>query len=124
MKKDTHPEYQDVLFVDTSTGTRFVCGSTLKPEATEEFEGKEYPVYRVPVSSASHPLFTGSAQFVDTEGRVDKFLKRYGGKSAKPAPAAKKEASDKDESSKEEPKEENKKKAAPKKPAAKKSTKK
>jgi len=125
MKKDTHPDYQDVLFVDTSTGTRFVCGSTLKPQATEEFEGKEYPVYRVPVSSASHPLFTGSAQFVDTEGRVDKFLKRYGGKSSKKAaPAAEKEASDKQESGEEKPKEESKKKAAPKKAAPKKSTKK
>ena len=77
MKADTHPPYQDILFVDTSTGYKFVCGSTLQPEETETFEGKEYPVYRVSVSSSSHPFFTGSAQFVDTEGRVDKFLKRY-----------------------------------------------
>lgn len=77
MKEDTHPPYQDVLFVDTSTGTKFVCGSTLQPQATEEFEGKEYPVYHVTVSSASHPFFTGSKQFIDTEGRVDKFLKKY-----------------------------------------------
>ncbi len=77
MKKDTHPAYQDILFVDTSTGTKFVCGSTLKPKEREVFEGKEYPVYHVTVSSASHPFFTGSKQFIDTEGRVDKFLKRY-----------------------------------------------
>lgn len=77
MKKKGHPDYQDVLFVDTSTGTRFICGTTLKPEETEVFEGKEYPVYRVPISSASHPFFTGSQQFIDTEGRVDKFRKRY-----------------------------------------------
>jgi large subunit ribosomal protein L31 len=77
MKKDTHPPYQDVLFVDNSTGYKFVCGSTLQPKATETFEGKEYPVYYVTVSSASHPFFTGSKQFVDSEGRVDKFLKRY-----------------------------------------------
>lgn len=77
MKKDTHPPYQDILFVDTSTGTKFVCGSTLQPREKETFEGKEYPVYRVTVSSASHPFFTGSKQFIDTEGRVDKFLKRY-----------------------------------------------
>ncbi|MEG0037238.1 MAG: 50S ribosomal protein L31, partial [Victivallaceae bacterium] len=31
-------------------------------------------------SSSSHPFFTGSKQFIDTEGRVDKFLKRYGPK--------------------------------------------
>lgn len=78
MKKDTHPQYQQVLFVDSSTGTKFVCGSTLQPEETEVFEGQEYPVYRVPVSSASHPFYTGSQQFVDSEGRVDKFRKRYG----------------------------------------------
>ena len=77
MKQETHPQYQDVLFVDSSTGTKFICGSTLKSEKTETFEGKEYPVCNVSVSSASHPFFTGSTQFVDAEGRVDKFKKRY-----------------------------------------------
>jgi large subunit ribosomal protein L31 len=80
MKQGQHPEYQDILFVDQSTGTKFVCGSTLQPKETEEYQGKEYPVLRVPVSSASHPFFTGSQQFVDSEGRVDKFMKRYGSK--------------------------------------------
>lgn len=77
MKKNIHPPYQEVLFVDSSTGHRFVCGTTLQPEQKEMFEGKEYPVYYVSVSSSSHPFFTGSKQFIDTEGRVDKFLKRY-----------------------------------------------
>lgn len=77
MKREGHPPYQDILFVDTATGYRFVCGSTLQPSEKETFEGKEYPVYRVPVSSSSHPFFTGSQQFVDSEGRVDKFRKRY-----------------------------------------------
>lgn len=77
MKKDKHPAYQDVLFVDSSTGTKFVIGSTLQPKEREVFEGVEYPVYHVTVSSASHPFFTGSEKFIDTEGRVDKFLKRY-----------------------------------------------
>ncbi len=82
MKKKIHPKYQTVLFVDSSTGDKFLCGTTLQPEETAEFEGKEYPVYRVPVSSASHPFFTGSNQFIDTEGRVDKFTKRYQAKKA------------------------------------------
>ncbi len=77
MKKEVHPPYQDVLFVDSSTGFRFVCGSTLQPKEKEVFEGKEYPVYRLPISSASHPFFTGSKQLLDSEGRVDKFVKRY-----------------------------------------------
>lgn len=81
MKKKIHPEYQEVLFVDSSTGDKFIIGTTLQPSEKEVFEGKEYPVYHVPVSSASHPFFTGSQQFVDSEGRVDKFLKRYAKKS-------------------------------------------
>lgn len=85
MKKNTHPKYQQILFVDTSTGKKFVCGSTLQPKETEKHEGVEYPVYRLAISSASHPLFTGSTGLVDAEGRVDKFRKRY---AAKPAPVA------------------------------------
>ena len=80
MKKEGHPPYQDVLFVDSSTGFKFVCGSTLKPKEKEIYEGKEYPVYRMPISSASHPFFTGSKQLIDSEGRVDKFVKRYANK--------------------------------------------
>ncbi|MGE5196709.1 MAG: type B 50S ribosomal protein L31 [Anaerolineae bacterium] len=80
MKKQGHPPYQEILFVDSSTGFKFVCGSTLQPKEKEIFEGKEYPVYRVPVSSASHPFFTGSKQLIDSEGRVDKFKKRYSAK--------------------------------------------
>jgi large subunit ribosomal protein L31 len=77
VKKDIHPEYQDILFVDSSNGTKFLIGSTLKPKETEKFEGKEYPVHRIAISSASHPFFTKSKQFIDAEGKVDKFLKKY-----------------------------------------------
>lgn len=91
MKKEGHPEYKEVLFIDTATGEKFVCGSTVKTQETEEFEGKEYPVFRVPISSASHPFFTGSKQFLDTEGRVDKFKKRYAAKAAQAAEKAKEE---------------------------------
>jgi large subunit ribosomal protein L31 len=77
MKKQGHPPYQEILFVDSSTGTSFICGSTLKPKEKQTYEGKEYPVYKVSVSSASHPFYTGSKQLLDSEGRVDKFNKRY-----------------------------------------------
>jgi large subunit ribosomal protein L31 len=87
MKKETHPEYRDVLFVDSSTGFRFVCGSTLASEEVEKFQGKEYPVCRVSISSASHPFFTGSKQLVDAEGRVDKFMKRYANKAVPKKPS-------------------------------------
>jgi large subunit ribosomal protein L31 len=77
MKKNTHPKYQKVLFVDSTTGKRFLIGSALLPKETEVFEGVEYPVYHLSTSSYSHPFFTGSKQLVDAEGRVDKFKKRY-----------------------------------------------
>lgn len=77
MKEKIHPNYQEVLFVDSSTGSKFLIGSTVQPKEKEKFEGKEYPVVRVPVSSASHPFFTKANQFIDSEGRVDKFTKKY-----------------------------------------------
>ncbi|MBM3199060.1 MAG: type B 50S ribosomal protein L31 [Chlamydiae bacterium] len=77
MKKEGHPAYQDVLFIDSSTDYKFVCGTTLKPKDKATFEGKEYPVMRLPISSASHPFWTKSSQFADSEGRIDKFKKRY-----------------------------------------------
>lgn len=107
MKKNTHPEYHQVLFVDSSTGYKFVCGSTYKSDKTEIFEGKEYPVCYVSVSSSSHPFFTGSKKFVDAEGRVDKFLKRYSSAKLQPAPKKEEEI--------ESPAAKIKKKAAPKK---------
>lgn len=98
MKKDTHPPYQKVLFVDSASGYRFICGSTLQTTAKEMFEGVEYPVSYLSISSSSHPFFTGSKQLVDSEGRVEKFKKRF---------ERKKEAA-KDESSEQEEKEEGK----------------
>ena len=77
MKKNTHPQYQQVLFIDTSTGHKYLCGTTLKTNEKEVFEGKEYPVCRVAISATSHPFFVGGKQLIDTEGRVDKFNKRY-----------------------------------------------
>ena len=91
MKKKGHPPYQDVLFVDSSTGFKFICGSSLQPEEKATFEGKEYPVCHVAVSSASHPFFTGSSQLVDAEGRVDKFTKRYQNKKTSSLALMKKE---------------------------------
>lgn len=89
MKKNIHPKYQKVLFIDSATGHKFICGSTLQPDSTEKFEGKEYPVCYLPTSSSSHPYFTGSNQLVDAEGRVEKFKNRYAAQQKKPATQAK-----------------------------------
>jgi large subunit ribosomal protein L31 len=91
MKKETHPQYQEVLFIDSSTGHKFLIGSTIKSKETAEFEGKTYPCIRLPISSASHPFFTKKNQFVDAEGRLDKFAKKYA-KAAQVAPKPAEEA--------------------------------
>ena len=78
MKKGIHPEYHKVLFVDTSTGKKWVTRSTLSSEKTEEFDGEELPVVRLEISSESHPFWTGQQREVDSEVRVDRFRKRYG----------------------------------------------
>ena len=65
MKENTHPHYHEVLFVDSSTGATFLIGTTLQVKDKEVFEGKEYPVSRVPISSSSHPFFTKSKHFTD-----------------------------------------------------------
>jgi len=78
MKKGIHPEYRDVVFHDTSSDIKFLTRSTQSPKETIKWEdGKEYPVIKVEISSASHPFFTGKKLFVDTAGRVEKFQKKY-----------------------------------------------
>ena len=78
MKKETHPEYREVLFHDTSVDKYFLIPSTLSTDQTKEWEdGKTYPYYPLDISSASHPFYTGKHKIVDTGGRVDRFKKRF-----------------------------------------------
>ena len=72
MRKGIHPDYQEVVFMDSATGAKFVAGSTLKPEETIEFEGKTYPLVRVEISSDSHPFYTGKQKFAQADGRIEK----------------------------------------------------
>lgn len=77
MKKDTHPKnFREVVFHDNSSDTQFIIGSTVATTETTTIKGKEYPLYRVEISSASHPFFTGNEKVIDTAGRVDRFNKR------------------------------------------------
>ena len=80
MKEGIHPEnYRKVVFEDTSSGKRILTRSTVETDKTTTWEedGQEYPMYRLPISSFSHPFYTGEQRLVDTEGRVDKFKKKY-----------------------------------------------
>jgi len=78
MKQQGHPDYQEVLFIDSSTGNEFVIGTTMKTKQTAMHDGKEYPVCKLSISSYSHPFYQAKKnQFVDAEGRVNKFQRRY-----------------------------------------------
>ncbi|MBI3976497.1 MAG: 50S ribosomal protein L31 [Armatimonadetes bacterium] len=64
MKKNIHPAYYQAT-VTCSCGATFVTGST-----------KE--AIRVEICSRCHPFYTGQRKFVDAEGRVQKFARKYG----------------------------------------------
>ena len=103
MKKGIHPEYREVVFMDVQSDFKFLTRSTMKTDEKIKWEdGKEYPLVKVEVSSASHPFYTGKKIFVDTAGRVEKFNLRYK-KNNQSASAKQKEA----------PKEETKAEATP-----------
>ncbi len=77
-KKDLHPkDYRFVVFSDEAAGFSFLTRSAAKSEETTKWtDGKEYPLIKVQISSASHPFFTGEEKIIDTEGRVDRFKAR------------------------------------------------
>ncbi len=79
MKKDLHPtEYRPVVFKDDSADFAFLTQSTANSNETVKWEdGKEYPLIKMHISSASHPFFTGEEKIIDTEGRVDRFKARF-----------------------------------------------
>ena len=80
MKSGIHPDYHKVLFVDSSTGTEWTSYATLTSSDTREVDGEVLPVIKLEISSASHPFWTGQARELDSEGRIDRFRRRYSGK--------------------------------------------
>ncbi len=93
MKKKIHPEYRDVVFHDVEADYKILTRSTIKTKDTITLDGKEYPLVKLDISSASHPFFTGTEKFLDTTGRVERFQKKFGGdyfskpqRKKKPAP--------------------------------------
>ena len=57
MKQDIHPNYHPVVFMDSTTGFKFLSGSTKNSQETVEWEdGNTYPLIRVEVTSDSHPF--------------------------------------------------------------------
>ena len=77
MKTEIHPKYQQVP-VHCACGETWTTGSTKKE-------------LRIEICAKCHPFFTGKQHILDIQGRVDRFNKRYGTKSAE-QPTAKAEA--------------------------------
>ncbi|NMC64150.1 MAG: 50S ribosomal protein L31 [SAR324 cluster bacterium] len=70
MKENIHPKYfPEAVVTCTGCGNEFKTGSTM-------------PEIRVAVCSACHPFFTGKQKFVDSEGRVERFRKKYASKTS------------------------------------------
>ena len=84
MKKNIHPDYDYVVFRDTSCGRDFHIRSTCKSDQTVVWEdGKTYPLISLDVSSASHPVYTGEKRQAKAEGRIAQFNKRFGNRARK-----------------------------------------
>ncbi|MFA7493558.1 MAG: type B 50S ribosomal protein L31 [Proteiniphilum sp.] len=79
MKKEIHPNnYRPVVFKDMSNEEVFISRSTINAKETIEIDGVTYPLVKLEITSSSHPFYTGKQKLVDTAGRVDKFMSRYG----------------------------------------------
>ncbi len=77
MKPGIHPEYHKVLFIDSATGDEWVTRSTMTSKETREVDGEEIPVIKLEISSFSHPFWTGTMRELDTDGKIDRFRRRY-----------------------------------------------
>lgn len=63
MKSGIHPEY-------VTATVRCACGNTFQTRSTK-------PVINVEICSNCHPFYTGKQKFVDSEGRVERFQRKY-----------------------------------------------
>lgn len=68
MKAGIHPKYQEV-------DVRCACGNAFKTRSTKTDLHLE-------ICNMCHPFFTGRQKLIDTEGRVERFTKRFGAQSA------------------------------------------
>ena len=68
MKPGIHPKYFEVE-------VRCACGNTFKTRSTK-------PELHLEICNNCHPFFTGRQKLIDTEGRVERFTKRFGTQTA------------------------------------------
>ncbi len=78
MKKKIHPEnYRLVVFKDINNEKIIICKSTVTTKDTIHINGSVYPLYKMEISSYSHPFFTGEKRFLGKTGPAEKFKKKY-----------------------------------------------
>lgn len=76
MKAGIHPELHPVLYVD---GEHQWTGlSTMKTNQTRDIDGVTHYVVPVEISAFTHPFYTGTKKLVDSAGRVERFMRKYG----------------------------------------------
>lgn len=78
MKENIHPKYNFVVFRDVSCNFEFLTKSCMQTKQTTTFEGKEYPLVLIDISSQSHPYYTGAHKTLDKAGRAERFKRKYG----------------------------------------------
>ncbi|MDH4388723.1 MAG: 50S ribosomal protein L31 [Fimbriimonas sp.] len=76
MKEGIHPTLYPVLFVDGEH--EWIGTSTTKTANVRSVNGVDHYVINCEISAFSHPFYTGQKKLVDTAGRVEKFMRRYG----------------------------------------------
>ncbi len=69
MKKDIHPKYYDIKI-------KCMCGNEIETRTSK-------PEMSVEICSACHPFYTGQQKLIDTEGRVERFNRKYGAGASK-----------------------------------------
>ena len=78
MKEGIHPKYEEVE-------VRCACGNTFKTRSTK-------PELHLEICAACHPFFTGRQKLIDTEGRVERFSKKFGAQTSEQRKTAAKAA--------------------------------
>ena len=78
MKSGIHPKLHPVIFFDTSTGKEFFTMSTTTSDKVRSVDGVDHYEIRLEITADSHPFWTGQQKLVDTEGRIERFQRKYG----------------------------------------------
>lgn len=79
MKKEIHPNnYRPVVFKDMSNEEIFISRSTINAKETIEIDGVTYPLVKLEITVFHIHSIPENKKLVDTAGRVDKFMSRYG----------------------------------------------